>query len=178
MANKGMFVNPELKLTALANASVLAARRPPKNSQIFDNIEDAGTEITYRCKDCRDCSDCPECRKSDRLESISIQEEIEQNVIERSVNVDVNKGRTIAKLPFISNPTLRSGPSEGIAMKVFQSQVRKLAKCPAEMGQVIKSENKLQDLGFVGFVSALKSKDKKMIHNIARSSISNGIRVP
>ena len=50
-------------------------------------------------------------------------------------------------------------------MKVFQSQIRKLVKCPADMGQVIKSENKLQYLGFVEFVSALESKDKKMIHN-------------
>ena len=50
-------------------------------------------------------------------------------------------------------------------MKVLQPQVRKLVKCPADMGQVIKSENKLQDLGFVEFVSALESKDKKMVHN-------------
>ena len=49
LANKSMLVdpeaNPELKLTALANASVLAVRRPPKNSQIFDKIEDAETDV-------------------------------------------------------------------------------------------------------------------------------------
>ena len=77
--------------------NVLTTRRPPKISQRFDKIENAGTEITYRCKDCRNC---PECKKSDRFESISIQEEIEQAVIEKSVVVDINKGRAIAKLPF------------------------------------------------------------------------------
>ena len=98
----------------------LTTRRPPKISQRFDKIENAGTEITYRCKDCRNC---PECKKSDRFESISIQEEIEQAVIETSVVVDINKGRTIAKLPFLSNP-------------VYHSQIRKLVKSPKDMTSV------------------------------------------
>ena len=96
-------------------------------------METAGTEITYRCKDCRDC---PECKKSDRFESISIQEEIEQTVIERSVNVDISIGRTIAKLPFLSNPVYKLRPNTGMAFKVYQSQVRKLGKSPEEMDQV------------------------------------------
>ena len=44
-------------------------------------------------------------------------------------------------------------------------QVRKLVNCPADMGQVMKSEKKLQDLGFVEFASALELEDKEMIHN-------------
>ena len=158
--------NPERDLdcgsSAVACVDVLTARRPPKNSQIFDKVENAGTEITYRCKDCRNC---PECRKSDRFESISIQEEIEQTVIERSVYVDVHRGRTIAKLPFMSNPVLRLRPNEGIAMKVYQSQARRLTKCPADMDQVMKSEKKLHDLGFVEFVNDLNQDDKKMIQD-------------
>ena len=64
--------------TTVACADVLISRIAPKISQIFDKLENAGTEITYRCKDCREC---PECKKSDRFESISIQEEIEQTII-------------------------------------------------------------------------------------------------
>ena len=67
-----------------------------------------------------DCRNCPECKKSDRFESISIQEEIEQTIIERSVQVDVSKGITVAKLPFMSNPMLTLTPNEGMALKVFQ----------------------------------------------------------
>ena len=38
---------------AHGNLGVLTNLRPPKVSQIFDKLEVAGTEITYRCKDCR-----------------------------------------------------------------------------------------------------------------------------
>ena len=56
--------------------NVLTIHRLPRKSHVFDKMETAGTELTYRCKNCRDC---PECKKSDRFESISIQEEIEQD---------------------------------------------------------------------------------------------------
>ena len=112
--------------------NVLTIHRPPRKSQVFDKMETAGTEITYRCKDCRDC---PECKKGDSFESISIQEEVEQTVIERSVNVDIRMGRTIAKLLFF------------IEFQTYQSQVRKLWKSPEDMDQVIQSEKKLHDLG-------------------------------
>ena len=125
-------------------------------------MENAGTEITYRCKDCREC---PECKKSDRFESISIQEEIEQTVIEKSVNVDTSKGRTIAKLPFLSNPVHKLRPNKGIALKVYQSQLKKLGKSPMDMDHVLKSEKKLHELGFVDFVENLCDEDRNMIHN-------------
>ena len=45
----------------------------------FDKIEEAGTAITYRCVDSRACSIC---KKGVRFEALSIQEEVEQNLIE------------------------------------------------------------------------------------------------
>ena len=125
--------------------NVLTTRRPSKISQRFDKIENAGTEITYRCRDCRNC---PECKKSNRFESISIQEEIEQAVIEKSVVVDINKGQTIVKLPFLSNPVYKLWQNLGIAHQVYQSQIRKLRKSPKDVTQVFESEKKLHDLGF------------------------------
>ena len=90
-------------------------------------------EISCRCRNCRNC---PECKKSDRFESISIQEEIEQAVIEKSVVVDINKGRTIAKLPFLSNPVYKLRQNLGIAHNVYHSQIRKLGKSPKDMTSV------------------------------------------
>ena len=112
-----------------------------------------------------DCRNCPECKKSDRFESISIQEEIEQAVIEKNVVVDINKGRTIVKLPFLSNPVYKLRQNLGIAHKVYQSQIRKLGKSPKDMTQVFESEKKLHDLGFVEFVDNLDSEDRNMIQN-------------
>ena len=124
-------------------------------------METAGTEITYRCKDCKDC---PECKKRDRFESISIQEEIEQTVIERSVNVDISIQRIIAKLPFLSNHVHKLRPNTGMLFQVYQSQVRKLGKSSEDMDQVIQSEKKLHDLGFVQSVDDLNIKDRDIIH--------------
>ena len=32
-----------------------AVKRPPMKIKIFDDIENSGTEITYRCVECRNC---------------------------------------------------------------------------------------------------------------------------
>ena len=110
-----------------------ASQRCPKGCKTFVIVEKAGTEISYRCVDCRNCK---ECKKSDRIEAISIEEEVEQSVIERSVVVDIEKGRTVAKLPFMKNPVLRLRPNEGIAIKIYQAQIRKLVKNPIDMEEV------------------------------------------
>ena len=39
-------------------SSVYAAQRSPKCLKIYDELEKAGTNISYRCPDCRDCKDC------------------------------------------------------------------------------------------------------------------------
>ena len=38
----------------------------------FEKIENAETDVTYRCIKCRDCQDC---KTHERIEHISIQEE-------------------------------------------------------------------------------------------------------
>ena len=73
------------------------AHRPPKNSKMYEEVENAGTEVTCRCVECRNCS---KCKKNGQIESISIQEEVEQSIIECSVEVNVQRGITVAKLPF------------------------------------------------------------------------------
>ena len=44
--------------------------------------------------------------------ALSIQEEIEQSLIEQCINVDVDHGVTTAKLPFIMDPWSRLEPNE------------------------------------------------------------------
>ena len=122
-----------------------AVNKPPLVYKTFDKLDKAGTVIDYRCKDCRNCQ---ECKKSDRLESISIQEELEQDIIENCVILDTDKGRTIAKLPFLSNPLKKLQNNREMALKVYQSQVRKLHANPTDLESVKKSENKLHELGF------------------------------
>ena len=89
-------------LRKFSNESAFVNKRAPKNLRLFEEVENVGTEVTYRCVKCRGCS---ECKKGGKIESISIQEEVEQCLIEKSVNMDLNAGCTIASLPFLCDPT-------------------------------------------------------------------------
>ena len=133
--------------------------RAPKCVKQFD-VEKAGTEVSFRCVDCRDCM---KCKRGESIEAISIQEEVEQDLIERNVFVDLDKGVTSCKLPFLVDPESRLVPNDNGALQVFRQQVRKLNANPEDKAAVIKSQQKLQDLGFVDFVSNLSQEDKSLI---------------
>ena len=95
------------------------------------------------------------CKRGERIEDISIQEEVEQDLIERNIFVDPDKGVTSCKLPFLVDPESRLVPNDNGASQVFRQQVRKLNANPEDKAAVIKSHQKLEDLGFVDFVSSL-----------------------
>ena len=94
---------------------------------------------------CVDCRNCPECKKGGKIESISIQEEVEQHLINRSVDVDIRKVITRAKLPFIFNPSSKLLRNENVAWKVYQGQVKKLDKffndlCENDKNTILRNE--------------------------------------
>ena len=102
------------------SSKAYASRKSPRCGKVFDKVETAGTEISYRCVDCRDC---PEYKKCPRLDSVSIQEEVEQSLIDRSVNVDIDRGGggvTTAVLPFVINPEFKLIPNESLALKIYE----------------------------------------------------------
>ena len=142
-------------------SAVMAAKRAPRCLKLFEEIEKSGTEISYRCVDCRSCV---KCKNDGRIDAISIQDEFEQKLIENSVVVNADEGYTEASLPFIvDNPDIRLAPNEEEAMKVFRSQVRKLATLPDDKATVIESERKMQDMGYVDYLSNLTSEEQGMI---------------
>jgi hypothetical protein len=56
-----------------------------KDEKRLWQVEDLGTESPYRCVDCRNCV---RCRNGDEIEAISLKEEAEQALIEKSVELD------------------------------------------------------------------------------------------
>ena len=101
----GYQVNPACRLLCSSNPNFAdievpedeisysyGSKAPMKKSKLFESVENAGSEITYRCINCRNCSDC---KKSGQIDCISIQEEIEQDIIDNSVNVDGEVGITL-----------------------------------------------------------------------------------
>ena len=117
---------------------------------------------SHRCVECRSC---PECKQGERLDSVSIQEEVEQSLIDRSVKVDVDSSTTTAMLPFLVDPDVRLISNERQALKVYQNQVKKLEQTPSDKTAVIASERKLHTLGFVDFVDNLCNEDRERIVN-------------
>ena len=135
-------------------------RYPVKRMKIFEQAEFAGSEINYRCTKCRTCK---KCKSHDDEESISIKEEIEQEVINESVAVNLDKRETMANLPFMQNPSTKLCPNKHKALKVLDQQLRRLNKYPKDKQDVIKSEQKLQSLGHVDYVKNLPEDIQKYL---------------
>ena len=110
----------------------------------FDEAENTGSEITFRCVKCRSCK---ECKNAEHTEARSIREEVEEVVIARSVTIDLANRQSIAKLPLMYDPVLRLMPNKHQAIKIYHQQVRKLNKNQKEKEEVLKSERKLQEAG-------------------------------
>ena len=128
----------------------------------FHQVENAGTEVSYRCTDCRNCN---RYKRSENTEFVSIQEEIEQDIIDKSVQVDVSKGITIAKLPSIMNPEFRLLSNKRQALAVYMGQIRKLNKVPDDRNDVMKSESKLQFRGYVDVLDNLSKEQRLKVDN-------------
>ena len=91
--------------------------------RLFDQVEAAGSEISYRCVN---CSECKACKNHQEIEAISIKEEVEQSIINSSMKVDVKNHITTASLPFIRDPAAKLAPNKTKAMKVYKQQLKKL----------------------------------------------------
>ena len=81
----------------------------PKWIKTFNEAEEAGSEISYRCTKCINCQDC---KDHDQIEAISIREEVEQDIINQSVVIDVNTRSTTANLPFTHDPKSKLAPNK------------------------------------------------------------------
>ena len=103
---------------------VFVDKRPLKVLRRFDEVESAGTEISYRCVLCHGCADC---KNGERIGCISIQEEVGQMIIKHSVVVDITLGQTSAKLAFLCDPTKKHTPNRHIAKRVYDGQLKKLS---------------------------------------------------
>ena len=146
----------------LSYSGVFPNKRSPKALIKFEEAESAGTEISFRCVRCRGCADC---KNGEKIECIRIQEEVEQTVIEQSVIVDIKQGKTLAKLPFLCDPTKKLTPNRHIAKRVYEGQVKKLSENRDDKNDVIASEHKLQELGFVDFLENLTVEQQEKIMN-------------
>ena len=131
-----------------------------KKLKIFENVENPGSEISYRCSNCRSCKVCKEIEHN---EMMSIKEEIEQDIINSSVKVNREKQITTPSLPLIHNRLIKLAHNKDIAVKVYNQQIKKLKKNPKDKADVIEPEARLQSLGYVEYVKNLSAKHQEML---------------
>ena len=126
----------------------------------FEEAENSGSEINYRCVNCRNCKIC---LQGNHIQYSSIKEEIEQDIIDQSITTDVQTGKAEAKLPFIENPKNKLIPNKYKALAIFNSELKQLNRNEYRKFQVMESEAKLQKLSFVDFVRNLTPEQQKKL---------------
>ena len=95
-----------------------------KTQKQVNQIEEAGSEITYRCINCHAFKTC---KDHDQIKITSIKEEIEQDIINQSVQVDLKQRQAIANLPLMHDPAIKLCPNKTKALKVYNQQLKKLS---------------------------------------------------
>ena len=140
-----------------------------RKQKMFEDVENTGSEITYRCSKCRKCKVCKE-HSTDEI--MSVKEEVKQDVINKSAKVDVASQRTTASLPLMNNPSIKIAHNKERALKVYNQQIKKLNQNTDDKKDVIESEEKLQQLGYVDYVRNLKTERQEMLR---KSEIQNFI---
>ena len=125
-------------------------RKPRALEQEFKEIEDIGSRITYRCAR---CSSCEECKNSERTRETSIREEIEEDIINRSIDINLEEKVTYSRFPFKRDPErylarLWNGETNNykVALKIFDQQRRKSLETRKA---TVKFHSELVDKGFV-----------------------------
>ena len=165
----GYQVNPDVPLLCTTRCYQFSNNVYPGQQSTFDIAESAGSEVTYRCTKCRSCIDC---KSNGSIEATSIREEVEQELINKSVIVKSDEQVTIATLPFIQDPITRLVPNRYKALKVYNQQVSKLNRHPEDKSDVLESERKLQRLSHVDYV---KNLPKDQQDQLSSNAIQNYI---
>jgi Pao retrotransposon peptidase len=115
---------------------------------------------------CDTCANCPACRLSARAKTKSLQESYEQEVIEKSVVIDLAQKKVFVDLPFVRPPAefliRKHGRPDNFhqALRVYKAQCR---KPDTVKDQVRTAQKDLQERGFMVPLSSLSVAEKNAI---------------
>ena len=124
--------------------------------------QECGVDINYRCVKCRDCT---ACRDSDRVESISLREEAEMELIDQSVKLDLVNKKIICSLPLKGEEKQFLTNNYNQAMKVLDQQVKQYSKQENTKELIIAAFNKLFDNGHASLLKDLTDDEKALFLN-------------
>ena len=123
-------------------------------------LQESGISLDYRCPSCRDCSSC---RNAPDTERISLREEAEDQAMKESVHIDFKNKKITCKLPLRGKVEEFLSDNREVALKVLNSQCKKVQDDEEAKATIIKSFYKLFDGKYAVKFSDLSEADQKMI---------------
>ena len=126
----------------------------------FMKYQEAGLDTSYRCPKCRSCDDCI---KGTGFEKISLKQEAEQELIKTSVEIDVEKGRPMAKLPFTIDPKLNLKDNSFTALRRLGNVCKKYGKDATVKDEINAAFDKLKKRGHIKYYEDLNKEQRKIL---------------
>ena len=99
---------------------------------------------------------------------MSVKEEVEQDVINKSITVDTDRRITTVLLPLMFNWLHKLAPNKDKALRIYNQQVKNLNQNPQDKEGVIQSES-------LGHVEIVRSLTPEQQETLARNPIQNFI---
>ena len=130
--------------------------------QKFMQHQEAGLDTTFRCRRCRDCK---LCLKGAGEERKSMTQEAHQELIRESVSIDKEKGRAVAKLPFLEDPKGKLTPNAYSALKRLDNVCKKYSSNKEVLTMVNAAFNKLFKNGHIILLSDLNRDLQEKLEN-------------
>ncbi len=145
--------------------NVLKAHVPLSKQRLYIDEIDVDNIISFRCEVCRKCK----CSSSNRSKMISLQEQMEQDIIDKSVTIDLQNQQVLVDLPFISDPdkilSAKHGGNNNYnqARKVYNS----VCKSSSDETKVMirTAHEDLVNKGFMKKITDLPQDQQDMINN-------------
>ena len=136
----------------------------------FQEMQELGLDIEYRCPDCRDCI---KCKKADKTEKISLREESEDFEVKKSITLDFEQKRILAKLPLRGKERDFLSNNREKARKILIQQCKKYYGDSETKETVLKAFAKLFDNGHAVLLSDLNEEQlNKFINKEVQHHIS------
>ena len=158
----------ELELAVLEEGqvhfcAVFKATVPIARMRELVDQDDIGDFVTFRCPE---CSKCMKCKVSRRRTAVSLQESMEQEIIEKSVRLDPENKNVKVNLPFSKDPTEdlskrhKGNDNKGQAMHVYKTQCKKSEIIKDGIRNVHKE---LVERGFMSKLDDINQEKQKII---------------
>ena len=123
-------------------------------------LQESGISLEYRCPSCRDCSNCKNAPDTER---ISLREEAEDQAMKDSVHIDFQKKKITCSLPLRGKEEEFLSDNREVAMKVLNSQCKKVENDEEARATAVKSFYKLFDGKYAVRFQELSPEDQKMV---------------